>query len=324
MSAPTPARTSSGRRPWRRGGSLALAAGALGALALLTSGCSAPTVLAACGRRLVASASPALVDPALVEISGIAASRTTAGVWWVHNDSGDTARVFALDDTGAVRATLTLPGVTAIDFEDLAVGEGPIAGVNHLYVGDIGDNAAVRPEILVHRMVEPSVPLTGSTTGTVTGVETLRLAYPDGPHDAEALAIDPVSHSILVITKSLAGGAQTVYRASTATAPGATVTMTVAGTVTTTTGLAGAITGADLTRDGLQLAVRTYGGVRVVARNADLPLDRFVAGATGSVSCTGPVPAEIQGEAIGFRADGRGYVTVSEGAGAVLHRYTAP
>lgn len=312
------------RRGRHRRARLALTVAALGLVVAGVPGCSAPTVRAACARSLVATSSPPIADPALVEISGIAASRTSAGLWWVHNDSGDTARVFAIDDAGAVRATLTLAGVTANDFEDIAVGDGPVAGTKYLYVGDIGDNAAARPEIVVHRMVEPTVAATGSTTGTITGIETLRLRYPDGARDAEGLAIDPVSQSILVVTKSLAGGAQPVYRASTSAVAGSTTTMTVAGTVTTTAGLAGAITGADLSRDGLQLAIRTYGGVRVIARNVDLPLDRFLAGGTGSVGCAGPAPAEIQGEAIGFRADGRGYVTVSEGVGAVLHRYTAP
>lgn len=316
----TPTR-SAGRRSRRP---LVLTVAAVGLVAAGASGCSAPAVRAACAKTLVATSSAPITDPALVEISGIAANRTTTGLWWVHNDSGDSARVFAIDEAGVVRATLTLAGVTANDFEDVAVGEGPVAGTRYLYVGDIGDNAAARAEILVHRMVEPVVVPTGSTTGTITEVETLRLRYPDGAHDAEGLAIDPVSHSILVVTKSLAGGAQGVYRASTAVAGGSTTTMTAAGTVTTAAGLAGAITGADLSRDGLQLAIRTYGGVRVIARNADLPLDRFLAGTTGSVSCAGPAPAEIQGEAVGFRVDGRGYITVSEGAGAVLHRYTAP
>lgn len=293
-------------------------------VALGATACSAPTLQATCSKRLVAATSPAITDPALVEISGIAASRATPGLWWVHNDSGDTARVFAIDESGVVHATLALTGVTATDFEDIAVGEGPVAGTSYLYVADIGDNAAVRPEVVIHRMVEPVVSATGTVSGSITGVETLRLRYPDGAHDAESLAIDPRSHSLVVITKSLAGGAQPAYRVSTSLAAGSTTTMAPIATITTDAGLVGAITGADFSRDGLQLAIRTYGGVRIVGRNADLPLDRFIAGGVGAVSCPAPVPPEVQGEAVGFRLDGRGYVTVSEGTGMALHRYTAP
>ena len=34
--------------------------------------------------------------------------------------------------------------------------------------------------------------------------------------------------------------------------------------------------------------------------------------------------SEPQGEALGFTRDGRGYVTLSEGAHVALHRFTAP
>src|SRR5205085_11138386 len=42
-----------------------------------------------------------LADPALVEASGVVESRARSGVLWVHNDSGDTARVFAITKAGA-------------------------------------------------------------------------------------------------------------------------------------------------------------------------------------------------------------------------------
>jgi len=303
----------------------------VGAIALLLAGavlggaaCSAPTLQAACAKRLVAATSPATTDPALIELSGIAASRTNPGLWWVHNDSGDSARVFALDENGGVHATLALTGASAIDYEDVAVGEGPVAGTSYLYVADIGDNLATRSDVVVYRMVEPTVSATGTITGSIGGVETLRLRYPDGAHDAESFAIDPLSHSLIIFTKSLAGGAQPAYRVTTALAGGSTTTMTPLATLTSEAGFGGAITGADISRDGLQLAIRTYGGVRIVGRNADLPLDRFVVGGVGAVSCPAPGPPEAQGEAIGFRLDGRGYITVSEGTGVALHRYNAP
>jgi len=303
----------------------------VGAISLLLAGavlggaaCSAPTLQAACSKRLVAATSAATTDPALIELSGIAASRTNPGLWWVHNDSGDSARVFALDENGGVHATMTLTGASAIDYEDVAVGEGPVSGTSYLYVADIGDNLATRSDVVVYRMIEPTVSASGAVTGSIGGVEALRLRYPDGAHDAESFAIDPLSHSLIIFTKSLAGGAQPAYRVTTALAGGSTTTMTPLATLTSEAGFAGAITGADISRDGLQLAIRTYGGVRIVGRNADLPLERFVVGGVGAVSCPAPIPSEMQGEAIGFRLDGRGYITVSEGTGVALHRYTAP
>ena len=57
-----------------------------------------------------------------------------------------------------------------------------------------------------------------------------------------------------------------------------------------------------------------------------------VAQAVSKSSCTGAAPpfdgswpfGEPQGEALGFTRDGRGYLTVSEGVHATMHRFVAP
>src|SRR2546429_179177 len=46
----------------------------------------------------------------------------------------------------------------------------------------------------------------------LTGAAELTFVYPDGPHDAEALLVDPVSGEIFIVTKALGGTAQ-VFRA---------------------------------------------------------------------------------------------------------------
>jgi hypothetical protein len=60
-------------------------------------------------------------DEALDELSGIAASRTNPGSWWLHNDSGDRARVFLLDHQARRVATYAVTGADAVDWEDIAV-----------------------------------------------------------------------------------------------------------------------------------------------------------------------------------------------------------
>src|SRR5206468_183531 len=95
--------------------------------------------------------------PALTELSGIAASRANPGVLYVHNDSGDTARFFAIDQAGALLAEFDLPGVTAVDWEDIAVGPCGAGGGSCVYLGDIGDNNLTRSDYAVYRVREPSV-----------------------------------------------------------------------------------------------------------------------------------------------------------------------
>ena len=107
----------------------------------------------------------------ITEASGIAASRRNPGTLWIHNDSGAGPRVYALSMMGATLAIYDLGGASARDWEDIAVGPGPVAGSSYLYVGDIGDNAESRTSIDVYRVAEPDVksgsPTTHSTLGGV-------------------------------------------------------------------------------------------------------------------------------------------------------------
>ena len=80
------------------------------------------------------------------------------------------------------------------------------------------------------------------------------------------------------------------------------------------------MTAADVTRDGTAVAVRTYGKVMVFNRNTTRKLWTAFAG----TPCNAPLPAEVQGEAVGFRDDGKALATVSEGAGQTLHLSTVP
>ncbi|MEZ6009207.1 MAG: hypothetical protein R3F05_15780, partial [Planctomycetota bacterium] len=63
------------------------------------------------------------VPGALDEVSGIAVSRRNPGVYWVHDDSGGGALLYALAHDGSLRQTYSL-AATAIDWEDLALGPG--------------------------------------------------------------------------------------------------------------------------------------------------------------------------------------------------------
>ena len=46
-------------------------------------------------------------------------------VFFAHNDSGDTARFFAVSRTSVVMQTFNLDGATATDWEDIASGPCP-------------------------------------------------------------------------------------------------------------------------------------------------------------------------------------------------------
>jgi hypothetical protein len=288
-----------------------------------------PVLAAACANTLVGSTPGIVASDAIKEASGIAASRRVNDVWWVHNDSGDTARVFAIGTNGQTLGEYALAGATAIDWEDIALGPGPTRGTSYIYVGDIGDNTKTRTSVQVYRVPEPLVdpanPL--GAPATLTDVATINLRYPDGAHDAEGLIVDPSTHDLFVVTKDLAGGVAQVFRAP-ASAPtdGSTTTMTQVATVSL--GAFQGVTGADVTPAGDVVGLRTYFGVFLYPRTSGTTLGQ----AFSQPSCAGPAPpinggwpgSEPQGEAIGFTRDGRGYVTVSEGVHPPLHRFVAP
>src|SRR5687768_689361 len=81
-------------------------------------------------------------DAQLNEISGIVESSVHPNVFFVHNDSGDSPRLFAVDRAGRLLAELLLETVPlVIDAEDIALGPAP-DGRRFLYLGDTGNNFA--------------------------------------------------------------------------------------------------------------------------------------------------------------------------------------
>jgi hypothetical protein len=113
----------------------------------------------------------------------------------MHNDSGAPV-LFAIDANGKAAGRITLSGASVEDWE--AIAAGPCGKASCLYVGDIGDNEAKRSRITIYRVAEPAQ-LNGSVKA-----EAFHAAYPDGPHDAEALLVAP-DGTLLVVTKGDTG-----------------------------------------------------------------------------------------------------------------------
>ncbi|HEY5153540.1 MAG TPA: hypothetical protein VIJ47_02330 [Acidimicrobiales bacterium] len=272
---------------------------------------------AVCAGASTTTAVATVTAPELTEASGIVASPDHPGVWWTHNDSGDTARFFAVRADGTLAATATVADATATDWEDIAMGPAVGAsaiGAPALYLADIGDNASARTEIVIHRVAEPDP----ARDAVVHDDQPLRLHYPDGPHDAEALIVDPDSGELVIVTKdwSLAGRSE-VYRTSGSAMSDAPITLDHVATVQLP--VATLVTGADISADGTVVALRSYDGVRFYRRPAGAPLWQAFA----SEPCTVEIPGEKQGEAVGFAPDGRSIMTISEGTRPVLHRTAA-
>jgi hypothetical protein len=290
------------------------------ACAALLPGCGTATPLyaAACAGTLAASSTGPVSDPALVEISGMVASRDQTGIRWVHNDSGDAARIFAIGDDGTTRAEFTLTGALNVDWEDIALGPGPDAGTDYLYIADTGDNALTRTEVQVYRVPEPVVPA-GGGVHELGGAEMLRLRFPDGAKNVEGLLVDPRNGQLTLVRKRAIGGNANLYRAPGNLAGGSLTTLTKVGMVALPDGWASAVTAIDMSADARVIALRTYANVRVYK----VGTGKSVNAALGTTPCIANAEVEPQGEAVAIDPDSLGFVTISEGAGRPLHHRDA-
>jgi hypothetical protein len=241
-----------------------------------------------------------------IEVSGIVASLAHDGVFYVHNDSGDSARFFAIDLAGKALATFNVSDASAIDWEDIA--RGPCPAGTCLFLGDIGDNGVARSDYAVYRVAEP----TAIEDATVPA-EKLPFTYPDGAHNAETLLADPSTGGLFVVTKTL--GISSVYAFPLPLTPGKSVVLTKAGDISLPI-MPSLITGGDVHPLGRGVLLRTYADVWLFPQAPGMSVVDALVG----TPCAAPIPPEAQGEAIGWLASGAGYVTTSEGKHSAIHR----
>ncbi len=251
----------------------------------------------------------------LDEVSGLAAGRRNPNLLWTHNDSGDRARIFGIDQTGRVVTELAVPGATALDWEDIAVGPGP-DGQPWIWVADTGDNFEIRREATLYRFPEPSAP---PASGEAAGVERIDVRYPDGSTDVEALMVDPISGDALLVGKAPAAD-QTVpvFRlAATDLRDGAQLDVVPVARIVGRTDQRNGPTAADISADGTLVLVSNGREGFLWLRDPTLPVPDIM-NQQPLARCRAPIGG---GEAAAFAVDGRVLWSMSEGEGAALRRF---
>jgi hypothetical protein len=139
-------------------------------------------------------------DPRITQSSGLVRSVRHPTLLWTHNDGGSTAEIYGINSKGRTVAQITLRGIDPYDPEAISRGRDS-HGRPALFLGDIGDNGERRRNVSVFRVTEPK------SLGRHTIKPTwFRFKYEDGPHDAEALLIDPRDGRLWIATKSLSTG----------------------------------------------------------------------------------------------------------------------
>jgi len=253
-------------------------------------------------------------ERSITESSGLAASRSTPGAYWTHNDSGDGPFIYAFDTRGDSLGIFRVTGAQAFDWEDMAAGPGPDANKSYLYLGDIGDNNEARDEVVVYRVPEPALSATTRKLskvrpGSTEPAEAIRLKYPDGKHDAEALLVHPTTGNIYIVNKvPIANPA--VYEAAAPFTIGKLVVMRRIGEIHVPSIFGGVITGGSISPDGRRVALCDYfQGYEIV-----LPAGSRDFNELWKQKMIGfDLGKRKQGESITYRLDGKAFLATSEG-----------
>jgi len=265
--------------------------------------------------RIIGKLSAAVLN----EVSGLTLSRVYKQVFYVHNDSGDGNRFFAINTKGDLVTTYYFidkanNSKSVKDCEDIAIGPGPVKGRSYIYLADIGDNLSWRSSVQVYRFREPA---TVKEKEYTIDNEVLNLEYPDGPRDAETILIDPLEKMMYIISKREDSAG--IYRCSLNFSNNDTVKLQRCGKLY----LEGArskkwIVSGDISVDGKQVILKTVENVYYWRRQNNEPvyqtLQRRPKRQAAFIS-------HGQEEAIAFDQDGKGYYIASEGAGSKIYYY---
>lgn len=257
---------------------------------------------AGCPTAGTPSSTGQVTDTEQTEISGLAASTRWPGIFWIIEDAGNPSELVAIDTTGAVVAVFELPDATARDWEDIGLGPD-----GTLYLADIGDNDPLdRSQVTIAMLPEPDPNLDDQDLETTE----LLISYEDGLHDAEAMAVDPVTGDLWIATKDYDGPAHVYVKEAPHLAGSETALVEQAYLDFAVEPLfGGATTGAAFSPLGDLLAIRTYQHTAWLFR-----VDRSdgVVLALAGDACPFVLADEPQGESLSFDPSGDVIWTVSE------------
>lgn len=154
------------------------------------------------------------LDAALIdEASGLAISTEFFDRLYHVNDSGDSGRFYVTGFAGGGTQVVNVDFFDPTDVEDVTLGPCGLVDGSCLFIADIGDNARLRREleiVLIRELAE-----FGDRT---LPVDVIRVQYPDGPHDAESIAMHP-NGDLFILSKAadyalLAVSPSRIYRLS--------------------------------------------------------------------------------------------------------------
>lgn len=236
---------------------------------IMLAGCATPLTYNLKAKRVEKPIKlPAILRPIgrldftpIEESSGLVKSRKYPGVFWTHNDSGDSARIFAVTQNGKIihppenidYQGILVSGAGNVDWEDIAADQ-----KGNLILGDFGNNRNNRRNLTIYIIPEPDP----EKEVAVKLKERICFNYPDQLEfpsrqknfDAEAIF---VAHgNIYLLTKHRSDKHTKLYRID-RHAKRRIQTLTLMDVFD----IGGLVTAADVSIDGRRLIVLTYNAI---------------------------------------------------------------
>ncbi|MFF5208012.1 hypothetical protein [Streptosporangium sp. NPDC000396] len=237
-------------------------------------------------------------DRRITESSGLAVSPTHENVYYTHNDSSAGPVFFAVGSNGRTRATFTLRGAAARDWEGMAASKDPQTGQGVLWFADIGDNFdGAWPDVSVYKVKEP----TALRDATLPAVR-YRFRYEDGGHNAEGVMVNPRTGRLYIVSKEFSGS---VYAAPKQLRTDRVNVLRKVGSAPIMA------TDAAYAPDGSSFVIRTYFSATVYR-------------APGEQIARMSMPQLDQAESITYTPDGKALLTGSEGVGSPVYQVPLP
>lgn len=151
----------------------------------------------------------------LEETSGLAQH---GALLWTHNDSGDKARIYAINEQGEIQKTVLIENGHNFDWEEMAHDD------KYLYVADIGDNFGQREESYLYRVAWKNLEK-ADDNGSVSATKmTLRIAgkpkqVPNKEvHNFDFEGLTVVGDELWLFSKNRQDGHSSLYRLNKAAA----------------------------------------------------------------------------------------------------------
>jgi hypothetical protein len=227
----------------------------------------------------------------ITETSGLVLYQNT---FWLHNDSGDSARIFSLEKDTQILTTIPLKDVQARDWEDIAIDRHR----ELIYIADTGDNRERRNDA---RIISYSI--------HSQKTQIIPITYATGSIDTEAIAWDPIQKKLILMSKGR-GGTVHVFSLDPHNPPTAPLSSQYQYPISPANGLnPERITAMDISADGNRIAVRNYIELFLWVRTPQASIFETLK----TKPCTYDLPPQKQGESLGFDDDGSSLWTLSEG-----------